>query len=328
MTEFSIENGSQEQKKRKPGIKFIVFLALGVLIIAAVTVGVLYQLNKQNLIKQVISGLEQVPALMEKAKSDTGGGYPSTITAELLPKSDDVDFVGQGSFDGTTYCVTGTSKKNKSIEYHISASLKQPEEGSCQSAASLPAPNIPGNLAIQVVGTRQASFSWAETTYATSYTLECASDTEFTVQKHTKVLTTNSGMCEELATNTKYYARVQATNKSGSSNWSQILEFKTPLLSVAPANVVATATSSSTFSYSWDAVPSASQYIIERASDNSFTQEVVTVVVSAGASMSGVFTNLKPDTYYWIHIKAVTPDFASDRAAFSPVVEVRTLKVN
>lgn len=326
MAESYLQHPLPDPAKRRLSLKLIMIIVAGVIVLTGVTVAVLYFWNRQALVNEVISGLKQVPELMEKAKTDSQGGYPATITSSHLPPSEKVDYVGIGSFDGTVYCVTGTSKEDSSIVYHINSASKEPQPESCLAAANVSAPPAPGNLAIQSVGPNQINVGWSPAAYASSYTLECATDPDFRESATNKNFSTTSGVCEGLKAQTDYYVRVRGNSTAEGGEWSMTVNATTVKLSVVPTNVIATATSVSTFTYSWDRVENTLYYLVEMASDNNFTKDVVQIKVEPDSPRSGTFSNLEPDTYYWIHIKSITADFSESQAAFSEQVLVRTLK--
>lgn len=315
----------KQPRNRKKLIAIIAASVGGLLLIASAMTFALYLINHQKLVDEVKIELRKVPAIMDNAKKDSGS-YPATITSKLLPDTARVSLVGIGSFDGTIYCVTGTSKIDTSIIFHIdpSSARNGPQAGSCTDAANLPEPTVPAELLIDSSGTDQIEASWHAATFAGSYTLECSPTADFSASVISKIYTKTIGICSNLKSSTVYYVRVRGNNTSQAGTWSTAITFKTAEMSVAPADLTGKRISTSSVGYSWSAVSGAKSYVVERALDINFMKNVVDETVS-GTETSAVFTGLQPNTAYFIHVKAVTADFDASRAAFSNEIQVRTL---
>ncbi len=304
----------------------IILISFGVvLVLAAGAVFALYTINHQKLINQVKSELSKVPSILDNAKKESGG-YPSTISPTLLPSSSQVSLTGQGSFDGVSYCVTGTSKTDKSIVYHIDSASSSgvATVGSCSDAVDLPAPAVPAGLAIGSVGSDQIDATWTKALYASSYVLECSQNSNFDAPVIDKTFQDASGACQGLKSSTKYYMRVKSGNSSKGSKWSEAVTATTNEMSVAPTDFNGTRLSTSSVGYSWNAVDGANSYVVELSPDISFMKAVQSQTVPA-SKLSATFTGLQPNTAYFIHVKAVTADFNASSAAFSNEIQVRTL---
>ncbi len=301
-------------------VSIVVFLVMASGVVLA-----LYLINHQKLIDEVKTELSKVPSVMDNAKK-TNGGYPATISSTLLPSTSQVSLTGQGSFDGVSYCVTGISKVDKSIVYHIDSSSTSgiATVGSCAGAADLPQPAVPAELAIGSVGADQIDATWASSLYASSYVLECSPNADFSGPLTDKTVSRTVGACQGLKSSTLYYVRVKAGNSSKGSKWSSPITAKTNEMSVAPADLNGSRLSSSSVGYSWNAVDGAISYVVELASDIDFMHGLQSQTVPA-SKLSATFTGLKPDTAYFIHVKAVTADFNAAAAAFSNEIQVRTL---
>jgi hypothetical protein len=316
----------EQPRDFKRMIKRIAIIVGSMLLIAGITAGGLYLWHRQVLINEVKTELKKVPDLMNTARKKDGV-YPTTITAKQLPPQTKVTFVGLGSFDGTIYCVTGTSKQDSSIVYYIDSSnkSKDPLPGSCTNAPNLPKPLVPHELAVGSTAVDQIYLSWSSATYAGSYTVECSTNAGFTGSVASRTFQALTGACEGLNSSTLYYIRVRANNTSTAGDWSPSIQATTNKASIAPSALTGTRVSSNEVGYSWNAVPGAKSYIVELSSDINFMKDVVDQTVSASKT-SATFSGLQPFTAYFIHVKAVTADFDASRAAFSDEIQVRTLK--
>lgn len=304
-------------------IMILISLAV-VLVMASGVVFALYLINQQKFINEVKTELGKVPGVMDNTKK-INGGYPSTISSTLLPPTSRVDLIGQGSFDGVSYCVTGISKIKKSIIYHIDSSSKTGATvGSCNDAVDLPEPIVPSGLAIGSIGSDQIDANWTPALYASSYVLECSPNADFSSPVIDKTFKEASGACQGLKSSTQYYIRVKSGNSSKGSKWSSAITAKTKEMSAAPTDFNGTRLSTSSVGYSWNAVDGAKSYIVELSQDISFIKDVQSQTVPS-SKLSAVFTGLQPNTAYFVHVKAVTADFNASTAAFSNEIQVRTL---
>ena len=311
----------QPHNRKKLFVILISFVVVLVLAVAAVFA--LQFINHQKLINEVKTELSKVPSIMDNSKKN--GGYPSTISSTLLPDSLRVSLVGQGSFDGVSYCVTGTSKIDKSVVYHIdSSSTGVATVGSCTDAADLPQPAIPSGLAIASVGTDQIDATWAPALYASSYVLECSTNADFSAPVIDKTYKDASGACQGLKSSTQYFVRIKSGNSSKGSKWSGSIKATTKEMSVAPTDFNGSRISTSSVGYSWNAVDGAKSYVVELSQNIDFIKDVQSQTVPS-SKLSAVFAGLQPNTAYFIHVKAVTSDFNASSAAFSNEIQVRTL---
>ena len=305
--------------------KLILIIASAVtfLLIASGSAFVLSRINQQRLVDEVKTELGKVTSIMEKTKNSSGA-YPSTIPASLLPISTEVDLVFQGSYDSMSYCVTGTSKSNKLVVYHVDSTSITPLAKGCVNPVDLPTPDVPAGLSLGSVGLDQLNVTWLAALKASSYIVECSPNADFSAPVIDRHTTTTTGLCEGLQSSTLYHVRVKSANSSRGSDWSVAITAKTSEISIAPTGYSGNGLSSSSIGYSWKTVGGAESYIVEMASDVNFMKDVQTQTVSP-SKLSAVFTGLQPDTAYFVHVKAVTADFDASHAAFSSEIQVRTL---
>ena len=313
------KNQSQNHKR----LIIIIASISAFLLFAGGAIFVLDQLNHQRLVNEVTTELNKVPNIMEKSKTSSGV-YPSSIPTSLLPSSTKVSLVGQGSYDGMSYCVTGTSKSNKLIVYHVDSTSSTPTAKACAKPANLPTPDVPTSLLLGSTGPDQLNVTWLAAPKASSYVVECSPNADFRAPIIDKPTTATDGVCEGLQPSTLYYVRVKSANSSKGSNWSGVITAKTSEMSVAPTGYSGNGLSVSSISYSWKAVDGAESYVVEMASDVNFMKDVQTQTVSPSKS-SVIFSGLQPGTAYFVHVKAVTADFDASHAAFSGEMQVKTL---
>jgi hypothetical protein len=301
----------QSQQKKVFPKKIIIFGLIGFVIFIGLIVLGLYFFHQLQVSNMVSSALKDIPSAMDKAKGDNG--YPVNLPSTIASTSK-VHIEGGGSFDGTVYCITGTSIATPSINYYSDSSSKQPQKGSCQSAANLPAPVVITNIQKDIVSAGQIGLSWTPATYAVSYTLQCATNDTFS---DNLVQTTDASVartCDNLIAGTKYFARVRGNNAKGPGDWSAVLSITSSTISTAPAGLTINPVSSTKINYSFASVGGAQRYIIEWATDINFMKNLKTI---SQIGLSGTASGLTPNTSYYFHVKAVTSGFDAAHATFS-----------
>jgi len=209
-------NGYQKNEK----VIAAIIAVVTVVVVATVVVAVLYFWHKNDLTTQVKNDLNKVVASMESNHSKLGA-YPSVIPT-INDKN--VQLSGDISFDGTSYCINGISKSDKSISFYIESKYSSIiKSGTCTTGSDIPAPSIPGGLATAFITISSVNLIWDSTPYATSYTMQCSTDNQFKSNITSIKTTIAAGVCKKLQANTTYYCRVKATNKKGDSAWSTII---------------------------------------------------------------------------------------------------------
>lgn len=219
----SINIFKPKRRIKKPMI--ISFVA--VVAVASIVILGLYFIQKYVVTNQVKDELNKISASIDSSRNQLGI-YPATINNMIISSSDKVIISGGGSFDGVSYCVTGQSTTDKSLVFHFD-SIKRSEgilSGSCESGDDIPAPSVPGGLAIAYTSPTDIKATWNTSPYAAGYTLQCSIDDKFLEQKSIKSTDTNA-VCDNLQSATVYYIRVKATNKSGDSYWTPVQQIST-----------------------------------------------------------------------------------------------------
>jgi hypothetical protein len=308
----------QQQYKKKFPKKTIILGLLGLVIFAGLVVISLNIFHKYQLSNTVTSLLKNVAEAMEKAKGVNG--YTASLPSSTA-NSTKVRVEGGGSFDGTMYCITGTSTEAPSVTYYIDSSSKKPMKGTCQVATSLPKPSKITNIQEDNISANQIRLSWNSAIYAATYSLQCATNDRFSNNVIEMTNTSTTGTCDNLKSGTQYFVRVKGNNNKGSGDWSNMLTITTKELSLAPTGLKLTPISSTKINYSFTNVSGSQSYVIEWSTDINFIQSLSSV---AQIGTSGTASGLIPNTRYFFHVKAVTPGFNADHAAFSPIEYVST----
>lgn len=195
-------------------------VAITVIAILAMIILNLFILQRGVVVNQVKDALSKISISMEDAKS-SGNGYPVTVPG--VGSVDKAVIVnGGGSFDGTSYCVTGISKTNLNISYYIESGNTTPKEGNCGQSATNILGFAPSGLTVSFVGLSQVGVTWNQIPYAESYRLQCALNSDFK-DAITIDTATNSGACSGLLSGKKYYFRVSSNSDLGQGAWSGLV---------------------------------------------------------------------------------------------------------
>lgn len=221
-------NAPSNNKNKRMRTLAVVGVSLLVItvVVAAVVVG-LYLFEKNLAISQVKDELNKAVSTMA-SKHDETGAYPASITDIIASSNDRVVLKGSSSFDGTTYCISGTSSSDKSAVFHVDSTKTSqgPQSGTCETRSDLPVPSAPGGLSVAFANSNEVNVTWSAALYADSYTMQCSTDRNFSNPIIANA-TDNAGMCEKLESKTMYYCRVKAINAVGNSAWSETLEVST-----------------------------------------------------------------------------------------------------
>lgn len=169
---------------------------------------------------QVKSDLNAAAAAMENART-FNNAYPATLPGTVTP-SNGVVLSGGSTDSGKTYCVDGSSLDDTTIVFYVDSvdSEKGAQIGTCATRPNLPAPTVPGNLAVVSSAGTQVNLSWNASANTISYTAQCASDPSFSLGLQESTHTTLTGSVSGLTLSSSYYCRVKAVNNTGSSSWS------------------------------------------------------------------------------------------------------------
>ena len=304
---------------QKHTLRNIIISLIAVIVIAAIAVLVIVNVKHTQLVDGVKNTLISQNDIMKNSAKD--GTYRATLPAEVT-STEKVKVAGTVSFDGTTYCLTGTSLSDEKIVYNIGSHSvdNKPTGGDCLSLSSTIVPTTPSVPSIGSVGTDDINLNWLTATYAESYKVRCATDQAFTKDVATAETKSTSVSVGKLRGGTGYYCAVQAVNERGASQWSAAVTTTTVLASTAPT-ITLTPISTSVINYSWTPISGATSYELEYSSDISFVKDVKKVTTQSTTGSTG---GLNANTTYYYHVRAFTSQFDASNAAFSGVIEDKT----
>lgn len=302
--------------------QLIIKIAIGVVILAAAVGLGIWVAGMANHAAIEAAVRDEVIAQNKLMKgSEQNGVYPNTVP-EGVGSTETVIITVIVPESGTDYCLAGSSAKDASIVFHMTAATneEEPEKSSCADGATVP-PTVPGDVSVASVSTDRIVLQWKASLYAASYDIECSPRSDFTSGLVETSVSASPAAVEGLAGGAVYYCRVAGVNAQGQSLWSNTVSAETLPVSVVPANLVVTTISTSELAYSWDPVPGAIEYVLEYSTDSNFVNDVTKVKTTA---TSGRAKGLQTYTGYFFHVKAVTASFNESQAAFSEIVQGRT----
>jgi len=214
----------------------------------------------------------------------------------------------------TTFTTTGTTYTNTGLTANTPYLFRVMATNSGSSSAYTPNLSAttklatPTGLNANVVSSSRINLTWNAVVGATSYTVQRSTNgTTWTTLSTTVVGTSYAST--SLATNTKYYYQVMATNSSNTSAYSTNVNATTKV--VTPTGLSATVISNSQINLTWNLVSGATGYVVERSTTGAGNW--TTVYTGSGTSCSS--TGLNEDTKYFFRIKATVSGNQSAYAA-------------
>ncbi|MBN1926799.1 MAG: gliding motility-associated C-terminal domain-containing protein [Prolixibacteraceae bacterium] len=146
-------------------------------------------------------------------------------------------------------------------------------------------------------------FNWNSSEFAESYTLQVSTTPNFSTPLINQTnLTENSYLLSDLQNETTYYWRISATNVAGTSDWSQIWEFKTlpPIPSVPEliSPIYEADNQSLSVEFSWNIALHADSYTLQVSMNPDFSSPLINQNdLTENGYSAGDFQN--ETTYYW-----------------------------
>lgn len=224
--------------------------------------------------------------------------------------------------DYRDYCIEASLLNSRNtVQYHMYEDTPdlEPIKGLCGDNAT-EKPSQPMEVVLGSVGSTSASFSWTSIPNASEYVVRCATST-ISGTPLTNTTKTAQGTVTGLAANATYNCDVAAKNSLGQSDWSAKVSMTTSGQAATVKDLKIETVSSSSLSYSWSAVPGAREYIIEYATDTSFSKDLKQIKTT---QTKGTINGLTRFGGYFFHVKAVTDAQSESMAPFSTVVQGRT----
>lgn len=164
----------------------------------------------------------------------------------------------------------------------------------------------PVAVAATAVGLNSFQANWNAVPNAGSYLLDVATDlafTNFVVGYQNKELLTTNDIVNVPNANTDYYYRVRAKAPNTTSVYSNIVLVSTSGL-VSPVALAATNITYTTMQANWNAVPNATSYLLDVATDLGFTNRLAAYQDFELSPTNLVLAGLIPNTTYHYRLRA------------------------
>lgn len=310
---------SQAPKKKK--VLKLVALGVGLLLVAS-AVGFAVTLFISNTTNQQIVKDELVRQNTH-LKSTMQDGVLSASSIESVKSTDKVALRLVPSSDLKSYCIDAQLIKKSNIRYHMYQDTADTAvmDGLCGDGAT-EIPAVPTGVSVGSMGASSVSLKWNAVTTASSYIIECLK--AGSSQATTAQVKVTTGVVEGLISGSGYTCRVLAENSKGKSEWSDPVTVSTEVALSVPKNLKITTKSSSALDYTWEPVAGAKRYILEYATDDSFSKNVQQITTTT--MTSGTVSGLTAYTGYFFHVKVITDNANEDQAPYSAPVQGRTSK--
>lgn len=257
-----------------------------------------------------LKGVDQSALLVPDADSSVTNSI--RCGTNLTPggtTNDFIQYVGDGSADcnGSGSCLSYTLRFRSEGDSSVS-------EITSRRTANIATSGAIKNLAATPVCFTGINLTWSSIANTTNYTLQRATDENFTANLSSTSPTTNSSSVTGLTPGTDYYFRVKPEGNGQSGAWSNVattspLELGAPTIS-ATVNSTSQITTNWTTSANAGCGGSSTTYTVQRATNSAFSAGLASFAGQTGTSY--VHTGLTVGQTYYFRVQGVTPGDTSN----------------
>ncbi len=204
-----------------------------------------------------------------------------------------------GNFQIVTGLVAGTI-----YYYRLRAANASGTTGNSNVISTITLPTAPASLPATSVSATGFTANWSSVTGASQYNIDISTDNSFSSIISQLTASGTSVSVSALSAGTNYYYRVRASNAAGNSVNSPTINVLT--FPGAPVANEATSITSTSFVASWNAMPTATSYAIDVATDATFLSPVSGYVDLSLTNTSVTLALPTPGATYFYRVRAVS----------------------
>lgn len=224
-------------------------------------------------------------------------------------KCSDLTDASQGDYfayvgDGSVTCTSGVSCLEYTIKY-ISESTDSIEKIDSRHQTDVKTSGNIGNLTSSATGFTSINLTWQSIDNASSYTLQRASDINFSTNLDSSSVSGLSSSITGLLYDTKYYFRVQPTASSSTGNWSNTTNSTT--WSIGTPSTSISATTDTAFTQTWNSTAHAASYLFQCSTNNTVWDSSCQGTTSA--TTYAYASNKIPGKTYYVRVQGVNGSY-------------------
>lgn len=283
--------------------------------------------RKTTITAQVKSDLSNVASAMENYRT-FNNAYPTISPTTTFPTSTLPTFTPSNgvtltvqSASSTQYCVDGTSATDSTVTFYLASETKSqgPQTGTCAAnRGGTTLPDVPTGLTVVSATAATINLSWIAANNASSYALQCASDSGFITGLQNGSSNGITGSVTGLLAANTHYCRIRSVNSVGNSAYTSSVSTNTTTLA-APSGFASTAVNDITITFGWTANPDATSYSVQCATNAGFTTGVTQAFTSTTNSV--VVTGLTAYMTYYCRLNSIN---VNNTSAWTSNVSVTT----
>ncbi len=255
-----------------------------------------------------VASFTQINASWSGIDGATGYHIQWSTTSEFPDFSENPEAPNQAIVSGTSSSITGL---NYNTKYYFRVRGFNPVGAGGWSSTSeattrmLAQPTCSATVNSQ----SQITVSWSSIAYASTYTVEYASNSSFTSSIVSAGNTGTSKAITGLAPGSTIYMRVGAVSGSFTSNWCSTISATT--IVPVPTGLALTVNSTVQITANWSTVTSADSYEIDYSTSSAFSS--FTTLTSA--TNSRAITGLNQNTTYYVRVRSVIGSYISPNSS-------------
>jgi len=221
-----------------------------------------------------------------------------------------------------THSVTGL-QAGTNYYYRVRAENMNGTSGDSDTQTTLTVPPDPVSSTATYIEQTSFSANWEAAESAINYILDVATDEEFANHISNSPFTIGNNLTyniTDLSKGTIYYYRVRSENASGISGNSEVQTLVT--IPPDPVSLEASGIEQTSFFANWEASASATNYILDVATDASFVLHIPGSPFDVGNFLTKEITGLKSATMYYYQVSSENENGTSGNSGIQTVITI------